>query len=132
MTEMFQLEPSTEGALEIDYQYSLATMATGVFNATQEMSQAVGSTHYPVNTIKDDNAITVTSGVTTAIAFSSLQNSIESNHSTTSKSTTAKPHSFGGGQTSKQYRPGFEDTKYSDGDDDDRKLAAANPKQQQT
>ena len=36
--EMFQLEPSTKGVLGIDNQHSLATMANGLSNATQEMS----------------------------------------------------------------------------------------------
>ena len=78
LTEMFQLEPSTEGAQEIDDQHSLATMATGVSNATQDMSQAASSTPFPVNAIKDDDAITVTSGVTKATAFSSPHNLTES------------------------------------------------------
>ena len=101
LTEMFQLELSTKGALGIDNQHSLATIATRVSNTTQEMSQAAANTPFSVNAIKDDDVIAVTSGVTTATAFSSPRNLTESDHSITLKSTTAKPHSFGGGQTSK-------------------------------
>ena len=127
---MFQLEPNTGGALGIDDQHSLATMATGVSNATPEMSQAAASTSFLVNAIKDDNAITVTSGVTTATAFSSPQNSTESNHSATPKLATARPHSLGGGQITKQHQPGSMDTHYHNGEDDNAKPAVDNLSQQ--
>ena len=130
LIEMFQLEPSTEGTLGIDDENSLATMATRVSNETQEMSQAVASIPFLVNTIKDDNAITVTSEVTTATTFSSPQNSTESNHSSTPKSATVRSPSLGRGNTTRQHRSGSMDTNYLDGVNDDGKLAADNPSQQ--
>ena len=127
---MFQLEPSTKGALGIGNQCSLAIMATGVSNATQKMSQAVASTLFPVNAIKDDDAITVTSGMTTATAFSSAKNSTESNHSATPKSASSRAHSLGGGQITKQHRPGSMEIHNHDSEDDNAKPAANNLSQQ--
>lgn len=77
---MFQLQPSTEGALGID-NHSLVTNATRVSNATTEISKAAANTPFPKINITDDDDNTYISGGTTATALSSPPTSTESSSS---------------------------------------------------
>ena len=92
---MFQLQSSTEGALWIDDHHSLATNATGVSNATKEISQAAANTSFPVIDIQEDDTITIISGVTNVIALSSPPNSIESSNSPVPKTCVLHPPNYG-------------------------------------
>ena len=55
LPQMFQLQPSIEGALGIDDQHSLATNATGLTNTTTENSKATADTSFTVINVTDDD-----------------------------------------------------------------------------
>ena len=101
LPQIFQLQPSTEGALGIDDHHPLATNATGVSNATKEMSQAVANSSFPVSDIQDDDAITIIRRVTNATALSSTLNSTGSSNSPAPKTGVLHSPKYGRGKTTR-------------------------------
>ena len=92
---MFQLQSSTEEALGIDNHHSLATNATGVSNATTDISKDAVNTPFPAIDITDDDNNTYISRVTTATALSSPPTSTKSSSSLTPKPGILRPPSYG-------------------------------------